>query len=190
MRPFSAFTHDRLIAEGELRDVAIVCKQFVDANPESTVLVFENESAGITEIDFRGDESTVLAWVDAQYPDLVKPPSRGRGRPKLGVVSREVTLLPRHWDWLSAQPGGASVTLRKLVDGARKDDENSARHAQDLTYGFSVKIAGDLPGFEEATPDLIEAILGEAARMCEEIPFWTLYAEPTCLFESCQSQQE
>ena len=22
----------------------------------------------------------------------------------------------RHWDWLSAQPGGASVALRKLVD--------------------------------------------------------------------------
>jgi hypothetical protein len=81
----------------------------------------------------------------------VKP--RGPGRPKLGVVAREVTLLPRHWEWLAAQPGGASVTLRKLVEIARKRDQNlgKIRQAQEAAYSFTVAVAGDLPGFEEAS---------------------------------------
>ena len=77
----------------------------------------------------------------------------GPGRPKLGVVGREVTLLPRHWDWLAAQPGGASVTLRKLVEAARKERQGpqAIRRAQDAAYRFMHALAGDLPGFEEAT---------------------------------------
>jgi hypothetical protein len=78
---------------------------------------------------------------------------RGRGRPKLGVVAREVTLLPRHWDWLNTQPGGASVALRKLVEEARRTsgDRDRTRAAQEAAYHFMSAIAGDLPGFEEAT---------------------------------------
>ncbi|MGH8444214.1 MAG: DUF2239 family protein, partial [Solimonas sp.] len=78
---------------------------------------------------------------------------RGRGRPKLGVVAREVTLLPRHWDWLATQPGGASVALRKLVEDARRanaeKDRTRARHER--AYHFISAIAGNLPGFEAAT---------------------------------------
>ena len=78
---------------------------------------------------------------------------RGRGRPRLGVIAKEVTLLPRHWDWLNVQPGGASVALRKLVDEARKTsgDRDRVRAAQEAAYRFMSAIAGNLPGFEEAT---------------------------------------
>jgi hypothetical protein len=78
--------------------------------------------------------------------------ARGRGRPKLGVIAREVTLLPRHWEWLATQSGGASVTLRRLVEEARRDDggRRQWRDAQEAAYRFMSAIAGDLPGFEEA----------------------------------------
>ncbi len=80
------------------------------------------------------------------------PPNRGPGRPKLGVVAREITLLPRHWEWLAQQTGGASVAIRKLVDEARRsgDDKNRTRHAQEAAYRFMSAMAGNKPHFEEA----------------------------------------
>lgn len=88
---------------------------------------------------------------------LLESPSRSRstravGRPKLGVVSREVTLLPRHWDWLNRQPGGASAALRRLIDDARNAhaQQDSQRAATEATYQFMQAMAGDLPGFDEA----------------------------------------
>ena len=85
--------------------------------------------------------------------ETAAPEPRGRGRPKLGVVAREVTLLPRHWEWLGAQPGGASVALRKLVDAARRanGDPDRSRAARDAAYHFMSAMAGNLPGFEEAS---------------------------------------
>jgi hypothetical protein len=82
-----------------------------------------------------------------------KQEPRGPGRPKLGVVAREVTLLPRHWEWLNAQPGGASVALRKLVEEARRGNESKdrMRQAQDALYRFMSTLAGDEAGFEEAS---------------------------------------
>ncbi|MEZ2293437.1 DUF2239 family protein [Variovorax sp. RCC_210] len=96
---------------------------------------------------------------------------RGVGRPKLGVVAREVTLLPRHWDWLGRQPGGASVALRKLVDDARHvhADRDTVRAAREATYRFMTAIAGNLPGFEEATRALFA---GEAPRFQTLIEPW------------------
>ena len=78
---------------------------------------------------------------------------RGPGRPKLGVVGREVTLLPRHWDWLDDQPGGASVALRKLVESAKRDNRSKdrARHSQEAAHRFMSAMAGNLPGYEEAS---------------------------------------
>ena len=150
MRPYSAFAPDQLIAEGDLRDVALACKKHVDSDPNSPVFIFNNETSRVTEVDLRGDEAAILNWLDQHYPQPTEEKQRGRGRPKLGVVSREITLLPRHWEWLAQQRGGASVTLRRLVDIARKDESKTAHHAQDLTYAFSVVMAGDRPGFEEA----------------------------------------
>jgi uncharacterized protein len=69
------------------------------------------------------------------------------------VVAREVTLLPRHWDWLAAQPGGASITIRKLVEAARKagGEAGDMRARANATYQFMRTLAGDYSGFEEAS---------------------------------------
>jgi hypothetical protein len=105
----------------------------------------------------------------ADSPDPAAP--RGRGRPKLGVVAREITLLPRHWDWLSIQPGGASVTLRKLVDSARRAQAGSegARLAQEACWRFMSALGGDLPGFEEASRALFAR---QRERFVEELQAW------------------
>jgi len=110
---------------------------------------FDAASGWVVDLDLRGDVAAVLARL-TPAPEAEK---RGPGRPKLGVTAREVTLLPRHWDWLSSQPGGASVALRKLVEGALREAEgpDRARRAKDATYRFMTAIAGDLPAYEEAT---------------------------------------
>ena len=72
------------------------------------------------------------------------------GRPKLGVIPREVTLLPRHWDWLSTQPGGASVALRKLVEEASRNPKAQQRRVRDAVYRLATALVGNAPGYEEA----------------------------------------
>jgi len=160
-----AFAGSTLIASGSLADVAAAAKPIVDAGVEP-VLVFDAKTSRPVEIDFRGSVDDVVARL-APQPQAPRPP----GRPKLGVVSREVTLLPRHWEWLAAQPGGASVTLRKLVENARRDagGEQQAREAADATYRFALAIAGNEPGFEEATRALYA---GDAARFTELVSAW------------------
>ena len=100
----------------------------------------------------RGDARHQLGqrWRDGEQ---VAGEPRGRGRPKLGVVAREITLLPRHWEWLGTQPGGASVALRKLVEEARRanGDVDRARAAKEAAYRFMSTMAGNLAGFEEAS---------------------------------------
>lgn len=114
-------------------------------------LVFNLVDGRVVDLDLRGELAEARGRLG---PALAPPPEkRGPGRPKLGVVAREVTLLPRHWDWLAAQPGGASVALRKLVEGALKAGEgpDRARRARENAYRFMTAMAGDLPGYEEAT---------------------------------------
>ena len=96
---------------------------------------------------------------------------RGPGRPRLGVVAREVTLLPRHWEWLGTQPGGASAALRRLVESARRDGagKDRVRAAQESAYRFMLAVAGNEPGFEEATRALFA---GHAARFGECLAAW------------------
>lgn len=99
------------------------------------------------------------------------PSVRARGRPRLGVVAREVTLLPRHWDWLAAQPGGASVTLRRLVETARKSGvaATERRIAQDAAYRVMTTLAGDLPKYEDALRALYA---GDRERFEDLISAW------------------
>ncbi|WP_420473784.1 DUF2239 family protein [Noviherbaspirillum sp. ST9] len=155
---YTSFAGHHRIAAGSLQTVALAVKQAQDAGLSGPVLTFDDDSGRVVEIDTRGSNNEVLARLTSgtSAPEDTIPADeepRGRGRPRLGVVAREVTLLPRHWDWLNGQPGGASVTLRKLVDEARREnvDRDRQRHAQERAYRFMSAIAGDLPGFEDAT---------------------------------------
>src|SRR5271166_6628277 len=134
---FIAFEGDRCIASGDLRTVARAAKETLDRRNDIAVLVFDGRTSAPTEIDFRGSLADVLARLPEDAEEAI-PPARGPGRPKLGVVAREVTLLPRHWEWLAQQPGGASVALRQLVEAARRagDDKDRVRQAQEAAHRF------------------------------------------------------
>jgi hypothetical protein len=153
----TAFEGTRCIASGELALVALKTKEVIDGGDHAPVLIFDDETSRPIEVDFRGTAEDVLrrlpqGTVAPIAPD-VEPPRGGPGRPKLGVVAREVTLLPRHWEWLNGQPGGASVALRKLVEAAARANEGKdrVRRSQEAAYRFMSALAGNLPGFEEAT---------------------------------------
>jgi uncharacterized protein len=145
--PLFAFAGHRLLARGPAAEVVAAVKAASDAG--EAVLTFNAVDGRVVDLDLRGDVAAVVARL-APPP---APEKRGPGRPKLGVTAREVTLLPRHWDWLAGQPGGASVALRKLVEGALKEagGPDRARKAKEATYRVMTAIAGDLPGYEEAT---------------------------------------
>jgi uncharacterized protein len=153
----TAFAGFRRLASGELPQVAVKTKEALDQGEASLIRIFDDITGERIELDFRGTAEEVLrrlgersggdtsAALSSQMP-------RGPGRPKLGVVAREVTLLPRHWDWLNRQPGGASVALRRLVEEARRvnADRDRVRQSQEAAYRVMSEMAGDLPGFEEA----------------------------------------
>src|SRR5580693_10671205 len=146
---YSAFEGDRRIASGDLREVARAARRTLDRRDDASILVFDDVSGAPVEIDFRGTVEEVLArlpdlsGVDVASNDAPSVP-RGPGRPKLGVVAREVTLLPRHWQWLARQPGGASVALRRLVEEASRDRDGRERRrlAQEAAYRFMSTLAG------------------------------------------------
>ena len=174
-RTFTAFQGHRRLASGPAGEVALVVKRIAPP-PDEPIIIFEDSTGRPIDFDLRGGDREVLARVAKLVPPPVEetaPPSepRGRGRPKLGVVAREVTLLPRHWEWLNAQPGGASVALRKLVDEARRvsGDKDRERQARDAAYHFMSTMAGDRPGFEEASRALFA---GDQRRFTELIANW------------------
>ena len=160
LRRCTAFEGDRCIASGDLVQVVKKAKELIDREEAVSVLIFDDFTSELIEVDFRGTINDALKRLEkapangksATAPNSDRTGSRGPGRPKLGVVSREVTLLPRHWDWLNSQPGGASVALRKLVEEARRvnSGRDKVRHSQEATYRFMSAMAGNLPGFEEA----------------------------------------
>ena len=130
---------------------ATLAKQAIDKDPHAEIHIFDDLAGELLELDFRGTVEDVLRRLPASdQPDKIE--LRGPGRPKLGVIAREVTLLPRHWDWLNTQPGGASVALRKLVEMAKRDysGKDQIRQAQDASYKFMFIMAGDMPHYEEA----------------------------------------
>ena len=149
-------------------------KTVVDRAPSSSVLIFDDATSELIEVDFRGTAAEVVRRLASDEPHSATPEGetrRGPGRPRLGVVAREVTLLPRHWDWLNGQPGGASVALRRLVDDARRaNGGDRRRRSQEAAYRFMSAMAGDRAGFEEATRALFAADRDGFASNTKEWP--------------------
>jgi hypothetical protein len=144
----TVFERSKRIASGPLVDVAAAYKAAVERGSGQAFL-FDDRTGKAFDIDVRGTVEHMLQVLRHNHPSPDDP--RGPGRPKLGVAAREVTLLPTQWDWLAAQPGGASVTLRKLVDQARRSPAAQARAARDAAYAFMSAMAGDSENFEEAS---------------------------------------
>ena len=186
----TAFEGSKCIATGELRTVAMTAKLAVDAvahkEQAAPVLVFDNASSEVIELDWRGSvaefqerldalpkapEGEATCLTPATCPDAPQI-TTGPGRPKLGVVAREVTLLPRHWEWLATQTGGASVTLRKLVEVARRTSEVKDRvaRASAVGYKFMSTMAGHEPGFEEASRALFAGDLPKFETITADWP--------------------
>jgi hypothetical protein len=185
----TAFRGHEVLATGPLREVARVVWHAVKhgTSADGAVLIFDDATARVIDLEMRGDEARMLAHLDATLKagmaakaesaaltdrgDVADAGPRPRGRPRLGVVAREITLLPRHWEWLAAQPGGASVAIRKLVDAARRapSDEERTRAARDVAYRFLNAVAGDLPQFEEVIRALYR---GDEARVRDLMQPW------------------
>ncbi len=179
-RHYIAFVGQRRIAQGPLVEVAQAVKAHVDRDAATLPLIFDALTSVPKELDLRGTEADVAARLAIEgkgegeegAAEASTLAERTRGRPKLGVVAREVTLLPRHWDWLAAQPGGTSVALRKLVEEARRADGRAgeARLARDAAYSFMAAMAGAEPGYDEAARALFA---GKAEAFAALIQTWS-----------------
>lgn len=183
---FTSFHGHQRLASGSLAVNALAVRQALPT-AVAPVLVFDDRTGRSIDLDLRGSDAELQVRMDAQAQAMVQSAAgsvgadidsdaaetapRGRGRPKLGVVAREVTLLPRHWDWLASQPGGASVALRKLVEAARKTGyaAEQQRLARERAYQLMQALAGDLPGFEEATRALFA---GDSQRLRALLTDW------------------
>jgi hypothetical protein len=148
--------------------VALKIKEALEQGERNPVLIFDDSTSELVEVDLRGSAEEVLGRLAGPSEH---EQTRGPGRPKLGVVAREVTLLPRHWEWLSQQPGGASVALRKLLEEARRvnADKDRQRQAEEAAYRFMSAMAGNEPGYEEALRALFG---GNRVRFEEMVARW------------------
>lgn len=150
----TAFAGKRKVAAGPLHAVAHTLKELVTRDPDAQILIFDDASGSQVDLNLHGSLADVLQRLPrAAAPVQADVPPRTAGRPKLGVVAREITLLPRHWEWLATQPGGASVALRKLVEHAQRGNKghDEQRQAREAAYKVMNALAGDAPGFEEAS---------------------------------------
>ena len=190
---YTAFAGERRIAGGELAEVACAAQRAINGGDPAPVHIFADLDSRLVEIDMRGSADDLRRALAAR-PELAAADvagtvpldaatdsrvsangagstGRGPGRPRLGVVAREVTLLPRHWEWLASQPGGASVALRKLVDEGRRANpaRERVRLAQEAANRFMTTMGGDRPGFEEGTRALFA---GDAERFRAALDLW------------------
>jgi hypothetical protein len=172
LRRCTAFAGTSRLAAGDLLDVALAVKAAGENGAQAAILIFDDATGKVVDLDLRGTAADIAGRLaPAAAPLPLAPAAPARGRPRLGVVAREVTLLPRHWEWLAGQPGGASAALRRLVDQARRGDEagGDPRAARERGYRFLAAIAGDLPGYEEALRALFA---GDAAAFAERTAGW------------------
>ncbi|MEW4569763.1 DUF2239 family protein [Tautonia sp. JC769] len=166
-RSYTVFAGERRITTADRATMLRETKAYLDGDDPKPVLIFEDQTGKQVDFDFRGTTEEVLARADAAGSRR-----QGPGRPKLGVVAREVTLLPRHWDWLERQPSGASAALRRLVDEARKREPHAeqTRRALEAASTFMWSMAGNLPGFQEASRALFARDRGRFDRLIDGWP--------------------
>ena len=171
-----AFEHHQMTATGQPAAVIAAIQQRLAATPHAMPVVLDAVSSERIELDWRAPMESLLAALPTHAPEPADGEAadgtpRGPGRPKLGVTAREVTLLPRHWEWLSRQPGGASVVLRKLVQSAMKEGSaaDAKRRATDAAYRFMSIVGGDLPLYEEVSRALFA---GELVRLRSLVAGW------------------
>lgn len=173
-----AFEHHRRLARGEPAGVIAAVQQHLAAQPEALPLVLDAVTSERIELDWRTPAAQLLAQLPpapaTDEPDEAPggEAPRGPGRPKLGVTAREVTLLPRHWDWLARQPGGASVALRKLVQSAMREggSAQAQRRATEAAYRFMSIVCGDLPQYEEVSRALFAGDLARVEALAADWP--------------------
>lgn len=172
----TGFLGVRMVASGSLQHVVRTAKDTLSDKELTQLLIFDDSTGKPIDVDFRGTMDELLGRLGEQFgdpsgTDVNHQTTRRVGRPKLGVVSGEVTLLPRHWEWLKSQPGGASVTLRKLIDEARRagEQQSSIRTSQEATYNFMTAMAGDFNQYEEALRALYA---GDSDRFYHLIEEW------------------
>jgi hypothetical protein len=148
---YTAFEDGSRVAAGPLAEVVLAVKRRMGKADHGPALIFSDATGKTLDFDFHGTEKDVRKRMEV-YVEGAAPEAAGPGRPRLGVMSREVSLLPRHWEWLAAQSGGASAALRSLVDEARRKESSgpSPKQAQERAYRFLSVAAGDRPGYEEA----------------------------------------
>jgi hypothetical protein len=177
------FDGTRRIARGTPVETALQAASYLAANPGAQLLFFDVRNGLQVELDLRGTADSIRQRMQAgsAQDSGATDPKPGKGRPRLGVVAREVTLLPRHWDWLAGQPGGASVSLRKLVEAAMRKPDAQALQQQRATAAYQLLLAtaGNLPGFEALSRALF-------ANRQEELPA-LLQDWPQDLVEEVQS---
>ena len=179
---YTSFDGHKRIASGSLQANALAVKHAMASGVTGPLLTFCDQTGQVVDIDTRGSDAELLARLpqeggqrqgnaSAPIDSEESDEPRGRGRPKLGGVAREVTLLPRHWDWLAAQPGGASVTLRKLVEEARRANVglDRQRQANECAYHFMSAMAGDMAGFEDTSRALFA---NDAAKLRQQTEAW------------------
>ena len=149
---FTAFEGHSLIAHGDLAEVVLKIKSTIGKASISTILIFSDITGKTIDFNFHGSKQDILKRLEVYTSVEDAGLSSGPGRPKLGVVSREVSLLPRHWEWLATQRGGASATIRTLVEDAMKKSSSgqSVKQVQDRVYQIMSVLAGDLSDYEEA----------------------------------------
>lgn len=168
----SAFLDDALIAKGSRETVTRRIEARYSSSDFSRVRVFEDATGSVIDLDYWDAGKNGADPAAAQRPPLPGQEKRARGRPKLGVTSREITLLPRQWEWLATQPGGASATIRRLIEEARKrrSQSISAAQAREGVHRFMTEMAGDRPGYEEALRALYRSDIAAVLRIAADWP--------------------
>lgn len=172
---FIAFAGHHQIESGTIEQVAAQAKQYIDDGDTERIAIYNDLTGVIIDLDFRGTVDDVVKRL-SDHPMLPREETaeetpRGRGRPKLGVVPREVTLLPRHWEWLGKQRGGSSAAIRRLVDAERKRGRKSEERKEviEAVHRFIWDIASNFDNFEEVSRALFA---GETIKVTDLISGW------------------